>query len=145
MSAKENKALVRRFVEEWNKGKAATMVVLDELFATDFVMHHGTGEEIHGLKDFKQHVSEAFSAFPDLHFTIDDMVVEGNKVATRWTLTGTHKGEFRGIPPTNKKVAIWAITIDHIAGGKFVEEWERYDTLGLMRQLGLVPTSEKER
>jgi len=145
MSAKEIKALVRRFVEEWNKGKAATMVVLDELFATDFVMHHGTGEEIHGLKDFKQHVSEAFNVFPDLHFTIDDMVVEGNKIATRWTLTGTHKGEFMGRPPTNKKVKIWAITIDRIADGKLMEEWERYDTLGLMQQLGITPTPKKGR
>jgi steroid delta-isomerase-like uncharacterized protein len=140
MSAEEIKALERRWFEEWNKGKAAAMAVIDELCATDYVVHSGTGEDIHGLKDFKQSYSEFFSAVPDIHFTIEDMVVEGDKAAVRFTFTGTHKGEFRGIPPTNKKVTVWGISIDRIAGGKFVESWERYDTLGLMQQLGLVPT-----
>ena len=71
------------------------------------------------------------------------MVVEGDKVATRCTMTGTHKGEFMGIPPTNKKVTVWAISIDRVAGGKFVEEWGTYDTLGLMKQLGIVPKPGK--
>jgi len=145
MSAKEIKALERRFVEEWNRGKAAAMAVIDELCATDFVFHSGTGEDIHGLKDFQQSMSEFYSAFPDNHSTIDDMVVEGDKVAVRFTMTGTHKGEFSGIPPTNKKVTICGIYIDRIAGGKFVEGWERFDTLGLMQQLGLVPTPGKGR
>jgi len=116
------------------------MAIMDELYATDIVFHGATGEDIHGLKDYKQFFSNLFDAFPDLHFTFDDMVVEGDKVACRWTFTGTHKGEFRGIPPTNKKVTIWAITISRIVGGKAVEEWERFDTLGWMQQLGLVPT-----
>jgi len=143
MSVKEIKALERRWFEEWNKGKAAAMAVADELCATDYVVHSGTGENIRGLKDFKQSYSELYSAFPDIHFTIEDMVAEGDKAAVRWTMTGTHKGEFSGIPPTNKKVTIWATTIDRVAGGKFVETWERYDTLGLMQQLGAVPTSRK--
>jgi len=139
MSIKEIKALGRRLVEEWNKGKAAAMAVMDESYATDVVFHGGTGEDIRGLKGYKQFMSEFFSAFPDVHFTFDDTVVEGDKVATRWTITGTPKGEFRGIPPTNKKVTIWGISIDRIAGGKVVEEWERFDTLGFMQQLGLIP------
>ena len=73
------------------------------------------------------------------------MVAEGDKVAYRWTLTGTHKGEFEGIPPTNKKVTVWAISISRIAGGKIVEDWSRVDTLGLMQQLGVVPTPKKEK
>jgi len=145
MSAKEIKALERRFVEEWNKGKAATMAVIDKLCAINIVYHGASGEEIHGLKGFKQSMSEFYSAFPDSHFTIDDMVVEGDKVAVRWTMTCTHKGEFSGIPPTNKKVTIWGIYIDRIAGSKFVETWERFDTLGMMQQLGLVLTSGKGR
>ena len=143
MSAKEIKALERRFIEEWNKGKAAAMAVIDELCATNIAYHGGGGEEIRGLKDFKQSMGEFSSAFPDSHFIIDDMVVEGDKVAARWTMTGTHKGELGGIPPTNKKVTIWGIFIDRIAGGKTVETWERLDTLGLMQQLGLVPTPGK--
>jgi predicted ester cyclase len=88
-------------------------------------------------------MSKMYDVFPDIHFTIDDMVVEGNKAVVRYTNTGTHKGEFMGIPPTNKKVTMWAIGIDRIAGGKFVESWGRYDTLGFMQQLGLVPTPGK--
>jgi steroid delta-isomerase-like uncharacterized protein len=143
MSAKEIKALTHRFFEETNKGEAAAIAVTEQSVATNFVFHGATGEDIRGLKDFKQHVSELYRAFPDNHVTIDDMVVEGDKIATRWTLTGTHKGEFMGIPPTNKKVKMWAITIDRVAGGKFVEEWERLDTWGFMQQLGLAPTPGK--
>ena len=145
MSAKEIKALERRFVEEWNKGKAATMAIIDELCATNITYHGASGEEIHGLKGFKQSMSEFYSAFPDSHFTIDDMIVEGDKVAVRWAMTCTHKGEFSGIPPTNKKVTMWGIYIDRVAGGKFVETWEGFDTLGMMQQLGLVLTSGKGR
>jgi len=143
MSTKEIKALERRFIKEWNKGKAAAMAVIDELCDTNIVYHGGGGEEIRGLKGFKQSMSEFYSAFPDNHFTIDDMVAEGDKVLVRWTMTGTHKGKFSGIPPTNKKVTIWGIAIDRIVGGKSVETWERFDTLGMMQQLGLVPTPGK--
>ena len=145
MSAKEIKALERRLYEECNKGKAAAMAVIDELYATDLVYHSSTGRDIRGIKDYKQHVSDMYSAFPDFHFTIDDMVVEGDKVAVRLTATGTHKGEFRGIPSTNKKVTVSMIQIDRVVGGKFVEGWSRYDTLGLMQQLGLIPTPGEGR
>jgi len=145
MSAKEIKTLERRWLEKWNKGKEATMTAIDELFATDYVEHGGTGEDIHGIKDYKKSISDIFSAFPDIHFTINDMVVEGDKVAVRFTFSGTHKGEFMGVSPTNKKVTMWGIYIDRVAGGKFVESWVRYDTLGLMQQLGLVPTPGRRR
>ncbi len=138
MSAEEIRALERRVFEEWNKGKAAAIDAIDEFYAPDYVEHTGTGEDIHDLKDYKQSWDELYTAFPDLHFTIDDMVVEGDKVAVRFTFSGTHKGEFEGIPPTNKKMTMWGIYIDRIAGGKFVESWVRYDTLGLKQQLGLV-------
>jgi len=143
MSVKEIKALERRFFEVLNKGKAATLALIDEACDTNVVFHSGTGRDIRGLKDFKQYCSELFSAFPDIHFTIDDMVVEGDKVVVRYTNTGTHKGEFMGIPPTNKKVTNWLISIDRIAGGKFVESWLRFDTLGFMQQLGVVPKPGK--
>jgi predicted ester cyclase len=71
-------------------------------------------------------------------FTLHDFITEGDKVAIRWTLTGTHKGEFRGIPPTNKKVTMWGIDIDRVTDGKFVEGWCRFDTLGMMEQLGII-------
>jgi hypothetical protein len=133
MSAKENKELMRRFFNEYNKGKAAAMAVIDRSI------------DIPDLKDFKQMESEAFDAFPDMHVAIDDMVAEGDKVAARVTMTGTHKGEYMGIPPTNKKVTFSLIFIDRFAGGKIVEDNGIYDALGLMRQLGLVPTPKKEK
>jgi hypothetical protein len=120
--------------EEFNKGKAAAMAVIDRSI------------DMRGdLKDFKQMESEWYDAFPDLHVTIDDMVAEGDKVAIRITWTGTHKGEIMGIPPTNKKVTGSLIAIDRFAGGKIVEDNGQFDALGLMRQLGLDPTPKKEK
>jgi len=127
---------MRRLFEEFNKGKAAAMAVIDRSI------------DMRGdLKDFKQKESEWYDAFPDMHVTIDDMVAEGDKVAVRTTWTGTHKGEIMGIPPTNKKVTISLITISRIAGGKIVEDHGEYSALDLMRQLGLkeIPTPKKEK
>ena len=143
MPAKEVKALERRWFKESNKGKTAAMAIIDELHATDYIFHGGSGEEMRSRKDYKQFMSEFYSAFPDVHFTLDEIVVEGDKVATRWTMTGTHKGEIEGISPTNKKITIRGISIERVVGGKFVETWERYDTLGFMQQLGLAPTPGK--
>jgi len=143
MSAKDLKALTCRFIEEWNKGKAAAMAVIDEMYATNFVSHGD--KDVRGIKNVKKSTSEEFTAFPDLHFTIDDMVAEGDKVVMRITMTGTHKGEYMGAPPTNKKITIRAIAIERFAGGKIVEEWGQTDTLGLMQQLGLAPTPKKEK
>jgi predicted ester cyclase len=143
MSIRELEVLEHRWIKEWNKGKAAIMGAIDELVAIDYVEHDGTGEETHGLKDYKKSISELFSAFPDIHLTLDDMVVEGDKVVARFTFSGTHKGVFMGMPPTNKKWTMWGIYIDRIAGGKFVESWVRYDTMGFMQQLDLVTTPKK--
>jgi predicted ester cyclase len=143
MSTKDLKALGRRLVGEFNKGKAAAMAVIDEMVAPNMVYHRGTSDDVRGIKDYKQSMDELFSAFPDMHWTIDDMIVEGDKVAVRYTMTGTHKGALMGIPPTNKKITISVIGIDRIAGGKFIEGWDRMDTLGMMQQLGVIPTPGK--
>jgi steroid delta-isomerase-like uncharacterized protein len=143
MSAKDLKALVRRFAQEWNKGKKAAMAVIDEMTATNIIVHDAMGQDVHGLQGFKKSMGEMYDAFPDNHMTIDDMIVEGDKIAIRYTVTGTHKGAFMGIPPTNKKVTMSAIEIDRIVGGKFVESWVKLDTLGFMQQLGVVPTPGK--
>jgi steroid delta-isomerase-like uncharacterized protein len=129
--------------EECNKGKAAAMAVIDELYATDIVMHSSTGEDIRGLENYKQFYSEELTAFPDSHITVDDLIVEGDKAVVRYTYTGTHKGQWKGIPATHKKITIRGIHIDRIVGGKIGEEWARYDTLGAMQQLGLIPTPKK--
>jgi len=77
---------------------------------------------------------------PDVHFTVDDIIAEGDKVAARWTSTGTHKGELMGIPSTGKKVMVTGIVINHFADGKIVDDWESYDILGMMQQLGVIPS-----
>jgi predicted ester cyclase len=136
MSAEEIKSLERRWFEELNKGKAAAMALIDELCSTDFVRHCARGKDLRGTKVYKQDMRELFSAFPDVHFTLDDMVVEGDRVAIRYTWVGTDKA-------TKKTVTMWGICIDRIAGHKLVEEWERYDTLGFMQQLGVVPAPKK--
>ncbi len=79
------------------------------------------------------------AGFPDLHITIEDIIAEGDKVATRATARGTHKGEFMNIPPTGKQVTVTSIAIQQIAGGKVVEVWVNIDHLGMMQQLGAVP------
>jgi len=115
------------------------------LFAADIVWHSARGIDIRGVKDFKESFNAAYNTFPDTHYAIDDMIAEEHKAVTRFTFTGTHKGAFGGIPPTNKKVKVWAIAIVRIADGKFAEVWERYDTLSWMQELGLIPTMQKEK
>jgi len=144
VSVEEIKALERRFYEECNKGRADAIAVLDELCSTDIIWHSASGQEIRGLEALKMSFSAGYSTFPDSHFTIDDMIVERDKVAARFTFTGTHKGEFKGIHPTNERVKVWAIAIVRFANGKFSEVWERYDTLGWMQDLGLVPKPQKK-
>lgn len=138
MSAEENKALLRREMEEvWNKGNLA---VVDELVANNFVLHDPSQPiEVRGPEGLKQYVTAFRTGFPDLHITFEDMVAEGDKVATRLTLRGTHKGELAGIPATGKQVTITSMSIDRLEAAKFVETFVSADTLGLLQQLGVVP------
>ena len=113
---------------------------MDELVASNYVCHLTGGGGLHGPEGWKQAWATDFSAFPDYHIAIEDMVGEGDKVATRYTLTGTHKGEFHGIAPTGKRFTMSSIMIDRIVGGEFVEGWLVYDVLGMRQQLGIIPT-----
>jgi steroid delta-isomerase-like uncharacterized protein len=91
------------------------------------------------LEDKKRYVSDALSAFPDAQVTVEDMIAEGDKVVTRYTIRGTHQGETEEFgPPTGKRMEITGITIERFADGKIVEDWTNFDALGLMRQLGLM-------
>ena len=95
-----------------------------------------------GLKQFLQML---FAAFPDFYESIDDQIVEGKKIASRFTFWGTHKGDFRGIPPTGKTFSISVMNIIRIQGGKIAEQWTVADLLGLMQQIGVIPKPEKQR
>ena len=135
MSTEENKAMIRRVGEVFNQGDLA---VVDEVMAADYV-HHGPFGEFKGPEGFKQMVTMFRTAFPDLNMTIEDMVAEGDKVASRLTLRGTHKGEYMGIAATGKQVTVTEIVISRFAGGKEVEAWGSPDLMGMMQQLGVVP------
>lgn len=140
--SEQNRRLVRRtFDEVYNQGNLA---LVDELVAHDFVIHSPSAE-IQGPANTKQYVAMLRRAFPDLHFTIEDQLVDGDKVVTRWTARGTHRGEFQGIPPTGKQGRMTGIDIDRFAGGKVVECWTNADELGLLQQLGAMPAPESAR
>ena len=134
----------RRFAEKASTGKEAALTAIDQLYATNIVHHGGGGEDIRDIEGFKQFFVGMFSALPDLHFTVDDMVAEGDKVVTRATFTGTNTGAFKGMLPTNEEFADWEINISRIVDGKVVESWSRADTLGEMQQLGVIPTPKTE-
>ncbi len=133
--SEENKALYRRLVEEgWNKHNLA---LLDELYA-DCVYYNPATGEIKG-EALKQFLASMLAAFPDIRFTIEDLVAEGDKVVTRWSCTVTHQGEFMGLAPTGKQFTKTGLVIDRIVEGKVVEERVEFDTLGFFQQLGALP------
>ncbi len=137
-SANENKASVRRLIEEiYNQGHLA---VADELYAANAVRYDPATPDVGRGPEFAKQIATRYrGAFPDLHITIADMIVEGDKVVTRWTATGTHQGELQGIAPTGKTFSISGISIARCADRKIVEEWVNWDTLGMMKQLGIIP------
>jgi steroid delta-isomerase-like uncharacterized protein len=140
MSAQELKMIARRYIEEvWNGGDLA---LIDEIFARDFVNHTPSPGQLAGREGLKQFIASLRSASPDVHFTIDDVIAEGDRVVTRWTARGTHHGDLMGAPPTGKRITVSAIAIDRIVNGRIVEHWAVRDDLGLVQQLGLIPSQE---
>lgn len=143
MSMEENKALVRRAYEGFNNGHVD---ILDEVFAPDYVAHFPGAEPVEGRDAAKQLVGAFMDAFPDLQFTIEDQIAEGDKVATRWSANGTHQGEFRGfppkthgVPPSGNHVHFSATDIYRIVDGQVAEEWNTLEQLDVMQQIGAVP------
>ncbi len=137
MSTEENKAIELRFFEEVvNKGNPA---VMDELVAANFVDRAAPPGAAPDREGYKQFFAAVHSAFPDFHSTLEDMIAEGDKVVQRFTVRGTHKGEWMGIAPTGKQIEVGGIAIHRLAGGKIVEDWVSWDMLGALQQLGVVP------
>jgi steroid delta-isomerase-like uncharacterized protein len=136
VSADTNKEIVRRLgVEPWE----GNLDVIDELVAADYVGHDPAQPELHGPDGIREFITTYLAGFPDGRITIDEQLAEGDLVATRWTGRGTQQGELMGIPPTGKQVTVSGITISRVKGGKVVEEWSNWDTLGMLQQLGVVP------
>lgn len=134
MSAEENKAIEHRIVDEvLNKGNLA---VTDEVVAPNYVFHF-PWMEVKGPEGCRQFATMMRIDFPDLHVTIDDIIGEGDMVAVRATVRGTHRGEFVGIAPTGKKVEIKEAVFIQFADGKTVEAWLYVDNLSVFQQLGV--------
>ncbi len=139
MSTEENKAIVRRFFEETSRGN---LDVLDALMSENYVDHNLPPGLPPGREGQRRLIRSYLQAFPDLRFTIEELIAEGDKVVTRGRYQGTQQGELMGIPPTGKQVNVALIDIVRVADGKFVEHWIEADTLGLLQQLGALPTPE---
>jgi steroid delta-isomerase-like uncharacterized protein len=141
MSAEENKMVIRRYTDEvLNQGNMDT---LDQVLAGNFTNHDPGNPGVVSRDDYKQFVTALRTAFPDLHFTHEDEVADGDEVAVRWTMRGTNRGELAmpegPVPPTGKQVQVSGISILRLAGGKMVEQWIHGDNLGFLQQLGLIP------
>ena len=142
MLSETNKTVSRRFFDEvFSEGK---LNVLDEIVAKNHV-NSGPGT-LPGLptgpEGTKQLITVYRNAFPDLHFTIDEQISEGDKVVTRWTGHGTNKGELLGMPATGKSSTVTGIAVDRIVNGKIAATWGIFDQFGMMQQLGVIPAPE---
>ena len=130
----QNKEIVKRYWNgKWNERRPE---ILDELQTSD-VVNYGTSMKINNLKEYKQVYGMFLSAFHDTHLTIEEIVAEGDRVMTRVLFSGVQQGALEGIPATGKPVTISIFTVFRLVNGKIAEEWEIYDDLGMMQQLGM--------
>jgi len=131
-SIEQNEAVINQvlaLIDERNLDEAF------ELYALDYI-YHGPAGELRG-RDGIRGLWEVFLAgFPDLHSTVQDIISEGNKVVLRWTIEGTHTGEFLGVAPSNKEITLNIIEIFRVENGQLIEAWDQWDRLGLMQQIG---------
>ncbi len=131
MSTEQNKALMRRYIEErWNARKLS---LTGELVSPDFVLHTPSGDV--GLAAFQAAITAYLQAFPDSAVSIEDMVAEGDRVAIRYRFSGTHRGEFLGVAATGKQTLCSGMAFYRVAGGRLAEGWFVEDILGLLEQL----------
>jgi steroid delta-isomerase-like uncharacterized protein len=134
--SEENKALAR---QSWEIVNQRNPDLIEEVYPPDFVWHE-PDQDLRGYEQAKQFVSTFFKALPDINITVEDVIAEGDKAVSRYTIRGTHQGETEEFgPPTGRKMELKGITIHRFEEGKIVEEWEAYDNLSVLQQLGLVP------
>ncbi len=137
MTADANKAVYRRFCDEVLNGRR--LAVLDEIMAPDIVDHSAVPGQAPGIEGVRSTVGMYLSGFPDLRVTVEQQIAEGDLVATRLSIRGTHSGMFMGIPATGKVANVTGVSVDRIVDGKIVESWQEIDALGMLTQLGVIP------
>jgi steroid delta-isomerase-like uncharacterized protein len=137
MTTVEQKQTMQKYVDSVNQGKLS---IINELCDKNYV-YHGIGEESRLSKDaYLKFLNEVRQAFPDFNVCVDELIAEDERVAYRMTISGTHKGEFKGLAPTGKKFTTSTIGVVLFKNGKIAEEWEIYDAIGMMAQLGALTT-----
>ena len=142
VSAEESKATMRRYLDVFEQGN---IDLLDELLAPDYVNRTPATPDLPtGPEGVKGVVTMFRSAIPDLRVIVEDMIAEGDKVAVRYTLEGTHEGELFGVPPTGQRLSIKSMTVERVSDGKIREHWRVTDNLEMMQQLGVVPEPGQE-
>lgn len=140
MATEQQKNWARKYLEEGAK----TPSIFDEMLAPNAVISYsGTEEPVHGPQAVKQLYNTYREAFPDIRVTVDNIIGEGDEVAVRYRITGTHKGSFQGIPSTNKKFNSWGLEMLRFENGKIVEDYGVMDTWSIMEQLGVSPTQSQ--
>jgi len=137
MTAESNKVVMQRFLEFIN---TASETLAQQLISPDAVFHvPGRPEPMQGPTGYLEIIGMMRSGFPDIEWTLEEMIAEGDKVAARFTMRGTHRGTFFGVPPTGKTIAVQAMNFYRLSNGQFVEERGQPDLLGLLQQIGAVP------
>ena len=136
MSTEENKALVRRLIEE--VVNSHNLAAVDQFYAPNVVVHNSS-LTLQSREAVRQFFAMFFTAFPDTSFTIEDQASEGDTVVARHTLRGTNQGNYLGIPPTGKQVTVPGMSMFRIANGMVIEQWTNADDLGALQQLGVLP------
>ncbi|MGZ4138522.1 MAG: ester cyclase [Actinomycetota bacterium] len=137
MSQPDTKVIVRRYYEEVFNQR--NVDIADDLAVEDYVEHDPFPGQGNGRSDLKARVQAILAAFNPLHFTVEDIVAEGDRVVVRWSQTGTHTGNFMGIPPTGKTFSIAGIDIHELREGRMAEHWHVVDLFALLQQLGVIP------
>jgi steroid delta-isomerase-like uncharacterized protein len=141
MTTEENKRHIREWFDALNRGTG--LEVVDDTYAADYVLHDPSlPEPVRGVEGIRAFMSAVVAAFPDAHYTVEDLIAEGDRVVHRCSVRGTHRGDFLGVPPTGNQVAVPFIIVSRFEGDKIAEEWQMLDSLGLMRQLGVIPSPE---
>ncbi len=136
MSTEENKAIMRRWVDEWNKGNLDAVYAL---YSEDYVDHNAPPGVPQGMEGLRIGLGAFHNAFPDLQITLEHLIAEGDKVVDHGVSRGTHKGDLFGIPPTGKRVEFTFTDIHRVANGKLVEAWHLEDLVSVMQQIGVMP------
>ena len=142
MSKEENKQFMNSFIEEVINRQ--NLDAIDEMVAENFIEHIPFPGQGPGREGLKFAIGSMLTGFPDMNWTMQEQIAEDEKVVSRFIWGGTHKGEFMGIPPTNKKVEVWGVVIDVVRDGLFSESRIIMDTVGLLQQLGVMPKPNEE-